>query len=1562
MSEAATDAPGAGFPWGDLSAPTRSAWAKSEIKSGGWLPLWRHMADSGAVAGRLWAEWVPRSVKELVTEALPGGEDDAHRLVRFLASVHDVGKSTPAFACQFEPLADSMRRASLDMPLSRDYGQDRRIAPHGLAGQSLLQEWMAERFGLLGRVAGQFAVVVGGHHGTFPDHDQIHDLQLRPHLIRHPGPSEEVWRRAQFELMDACAMAANVIDRLPEWREVRLSQPAQVMLTAVVILADWIASSPELFPYDPETWEPTGPVGDRRRLTAAWTGLDLLPPWTPEEPAQSADELFGARFTRLKGKAIRPVQTESVRMAREMPAPGMLVIEAPMGEGKTEAALAAAEILAARSGAGGVLVALPTRATGDAMFPRLLEWLENLRDEGKGRHAIALAHAKAALNDVWAGFLRQGRRAIVAVDPREQEKEQLDTCHRYDKPAGFHAHQWLRGRKKQLLASFAVGTIDQVLFAGLKSRHLVLRHLAVAGKVVVIDEAHAYDAYMSRYLDRVLEWLAAYRVPVVVLSATLPSDRRRALVAAYTGSPDDSGVETAPDAYPLITAASPGHSVLTARPPAASGRKTPVVVERTDDDPSELADRLERELTDGGCVLVVRNTVDRVLETADVLRARLGDEAVTVAHSRFLAADRAANDADLLRRFGPDDAQRPNLHVVVASQVAEQSLDVDFDLLVTDLAPADLVLQRMGRLHRHVRNRPPRLAQARCLITGVDWKAAPPKPDAGTIAVYQSEYILFRSLDVLAPFLNGETLELPTHISPLVQAAYSEPSLEERQRLADAYRAHQQLLDEKRKKAGAFLLDSARRPGRPVYGWMAASAGDVDDSPQGRAQVRDSDETLEVLVVQRQADGRLTTVPWLSDDRDGKRGGLELPVDFMPSPRACKAVAASALTLPGRFSKPYMVDRTIAELERFLVPAWQVKECPWLAGELILVLDPECQTSLAGFVLTYSRADGLRVTSADAIAAGGQAGAGEEEGGDDEQLPDKQRPDERRLSQEPERATVSEIPQGPPSFNLAVEPWLPVQRTDGTTASLSLLALFQQADSVRRLVGDVPTQEIALLRLLLAVLYDALDGPAEIEDWEDLWLSANPFAAVTDYLAQHQENFDLFDPERPFYQVAGLHTAKHEVAPLSRIVADVPVGEQFFTMRRPGVETLSYAEAARWLVHAHAFDTSGIKSAMAGDDRGKAGKVYPLGVGSLGHLGGVFAEGATFRETLLLNLIALEEPEAGFDDRTVKDLPVWRRPEPLGPGEREQAAPTGLRDLYTWQSRRIRLHAEAGTVTGVVLGYGDPLTLAAPWKSEPMSSWRRSEAQEKKQGRSPFYTPLRHDPSRAAWRGLEALLPARRQAGDDGRRGEAERVVRAGVARWFTRVITASEIPAGTLVRLRLVGAVYGTQQSVVDEITDDSVVLPVVTLHETNQYYGAAAVDAVSDAELAVVALGHLAANLARAAGTDPVTPQASARDLGFGTLDGPYRAWLKDLLAFPDLETARREWKTTVHRHMLRLGRQLLDSAGPAADEGRLTDVPGLGIRLMDAARADQFFRLRLHKVLGPLSVEAKRPESDS
>ncbi|MFB8029459.1 MULTISPECIES: CRISPR-associated helicase Cas3' [unclassified Streptomyces] len=960
-----------------LRGPVLRVWAKHDRDSDGWLPLWRHMEDSAAVAERLWDEWLSLSVRRLIARELPDGADDARRLAVWLAGVHDIGKATPAFACQVESLAETMRTAGLEMRSQSAMGADRKLAPHGLAGQMLLGEWLKGRHGWAVSQTGQFTVAVGGHHGVPPEHGQITALDRHPELLRTPGGSEELWRRVQQELLDACAAEFGVHDRLPAWRSVKLSQPAQVALTALVIVSDWIASNPDLFPYFPQD----ASRSSEERIGAAWRGLNLPGAWRAEEPPADAQELFASRFALPAGAKIRPVQEAAVELARTMDEPGLLVIEAPMGEGKTEAALGAAEVLAARSGAGGVFFALPTMATGNAMFPRILKWLERLPVPEGTRHSVQLAHSKAALNQDFTDLMERGQVKALDLDATEQSAELRHFRGRRAVAAELVAHSWLRGRKKAMLSSFVAGTIDQLLFAGLKSRHLALRHLAIAGKVVVIDEAHAYDTYMSSYLDRVLSWLGAYRVPVVVLSATLPVTRRRELVEAYAGrrkadSRDFDPVFEAGD-YPLLTAVAPA-GVPVLRRPAASGRGADVELECIDDDLAVLADRLEGELEDGGCVLVVRNTVRRVLDAAKVLRERFGDAHVTVAHSSFIDIDRAAKDASLLERFGPPEKaeDRPVKHVVVASQVAEQSLDVDFDLLVTDLCPADLLLQRMGRLHRHPRGgenqteRPARLRTARCLVSGVDWTVGVPKPVRGSVAVYGA-YALLRSAAALLPHLDGgprRPVRLPADISPLVQHAYAENSpvpVDWAQDVEAARARYDELRADQAERAATFRLGAVARPGRPLFGWVTAGVGDADDTSQGKAQVRDSRESLEVVVVQRKSDGTLATVPWLAPDRRGRAlAGLALPTDQVPTPLAARTAAACGLRLPSQFSYAETMDRAIEELEELHVPAWQVKESHWLAGQLILALGEDCQTHLAGFSLRYSKSDGLEVTHA----------------------------------------------------------------------------------------------------------------------------------------------------------------------------------------------------------------------------------------------------------------------------------------------------------------------------------------------------------------------------------------------------------------------------------------------------------------------------------------------------------------------------------------------------------------------------------------------------------------------
>ncbi|MEE1829730.1 type I-E CRISPR-associated protein Cse1/CasA [Streptomyces sp. SP17KL33] len=539
------------------------------------------------------------------------------------------------------------------------------------------------------------------------------------------------------------------------------------------------------------------------------------------------------------------------------------------------------------------------------------------------------------------------------------------------------------------------------------------------------------------------------------------------------------------------------------------------------------------------------------------------------------------------------------------------------------------------------------------------------------------------------------------------------------------------------------------------------------------------------------------------------------------------------------------------------------------------------------------------------------------------------------------------------SFDLTERSWIPVLRRDGGQDELSLRELFAQAGSLRRIVGDVPTQEFALLRLLLAIAHDALDGPRDLDGWAELWADADCFAPVAAYLDEHRDRFDLLHPLTPFFQVADLRTARDEVFSLNRIVADVPNGEPFFSARMPTVDRLGFAEAARWVVHAHAYDTSGIKTGTVGDDRAKSGKVYPLGVGWAGTLGGLFAEGDSVRETLLLNLVAADTTGLRIDG---DDRPAWRR-EPCGASAAANRHASGVRDLYTWQTRRMRLHFDEDGVHGVVLSYGDPLAAHNMHTREPMTAWRRSKAQEKKRGEALVYLPREHDPSRSVWRGLSSLIAERQVIGQG---AEAASELRPGILEWVARLVTEGELPRGFLIRTRVVGAVYGTQQSVIDEIVDDRLAMAVLLLHRQDREYAQQAIDAVGDAEHAVTALGDLATDLARAAGTDTDGPRTRARERGFDALDDPYRIWLRALADAANPEEQRTLWQQRTHRIIGRLGDRLLAEAGEAAWDGRIV-ATAKGTVWLNSAYADGWFRRRLSEALGIPHQPATEPDNE-
>lgn len=906
-----------------LGTATLSAWAKSD-REGGSLSLVRHLADSGEVAKLVWDRWLPAHTRQRISVGLPGGEADGRTLLVWLAATHDIGKLTPAFACQVPELADAMHDRGLRMP---DALGDRKALPHSLAGEVTVLEFLTG-LGWDREVAKTYAVVAGSHHGVPPTVREVRNAPARTTLF-----GEGQWSRSRDELLRFVTERTGAWELLERLRRIPLTVTQQSLLTAAVIVTDWIASNQDLFPLDEARVSSTA-------APAVWELLGLPHPWQPsaselhDDPSQR--RFFCDRFGWPPSIHPRPLQLECLRVADVTPVPGLMVVEAPMGEGKTEAALAAAEILAQRFGLGGIFVALPTMATSDAMFARVRKWAENLPVPPA---AMFLAHGKAALNAEFTSLHRRGFDSI-GTDCAD---------------SGVVAHAWFVG-KKGPLANVVVGTIDQILRAALKTRHLMLRHLALANKVVVIDEVHAADSYMSTYLCRSLEWLAAYRVPVILLSATLPPSQREALVLAYArgyGTGDDEVCLT-DHGYPAITHW-PNPELSTTV--AASGRSIAgIEIAHVADDLDVLAERVREALADGGIAGVVCNTVARAQETYLALeQAGFPEDELLLIHSRFVASHRAELEARLRAMLGPPGGGtvRPDRLVVVGTQVIEQSLDIDLDLLITDLAPMDLLLQRIGRLHRHDRPaRPPKLVRPSCWVRGADWNEEPPQPVRGSQAVYG----LARLLRCAAVLRRRAALTVPDDVPGLVADAYRE-QLEVPTDWLDAYHLAEKQwhehVDRQREKARTYLLSAPYGDNRTLHGWVATGIPDDADGVGGQAQVRDAEDTIEAIVVQRCGD-HVRALPQVPEI-----GGTTVPTDAEPPVWLAKKLAACTIRLPAMLTRYGHSGTVIRALEDTWYPGWQ--RVHWLAGELVLELDEQCTAELAGHHLEYDTRLGLLV-------------------------------------------------------------------------------------------------------------------------------------------------------------------------------------------------------------------------------------------------------------------------------------------------------------------------------------------------------------------------------------------------------------------------------------------------------------------------------------------------------------------------------------------------------------------------------------------------------------------------
>ena len=654
-----------------------------------WHPLAYHSLDVAAVGEVLLTG--DRGFGECFSRLLGLPRVEAVPLIRYLLGLHDIGK----FARKFQAKAPShYPKCFGDDPATLAAHYD-----HGAGGLRLF-DVAAEAFklpeGASSRVWRPLVSAVTGHHGAPPER------RINESMITLRGSD---FGPAGIEAAHAFIRQAHDLLAPPQGvpaLDARRAKRASFAVAGLAVLADWIGSNQEWFPY----FEPVRDLGvywndARERAQRAVREAGVLPAAAAASGSLGYGNLIGLQA------APSPMQRWAEKVA--LPSgPTLFMIEDETGSGKTEAALMLAHRLIASGSADGLYVALPTMATANAMFDRLAGAHRHLF-AADAQPSIALAHGARDMHEGFRAAMQRGGRDEAPYSNTGARDEASETT------ASAACAAWIADdRRRTFLADAGAGTIDQALLAILPSRHQSLRLLGLMRRVLILDEVHAYDAYMQREMERLLEFQAGLGGSAILLSATLPLSIRERLTDAFAkGLGKEVGGASSSMDYPMATvcATDSGSSTKVAGRPGRA-RSLPVRFLRSTD---EALNEIEIAAGAGKAVLYIRNTVDDALDICSALTARGMNPHLF--HARFALNDRLKIERQVVERFGKRStpADRKG-HVLIATQVVEQSLDLDFDALITDLAPIDLVIQRAGRLWRH--DRPEREGQPELLVVG----------------------------------------------------------------------------------------------------------------------------------------------------------------------------------------------------------------------------------------------------------------------------------------------------------------------------------------------------------------------------------------------------------------------------------------------------------------------------------------------------------------------------------------------------------------------------------------------------------------------------------------------------------------------------------------------------------------------------------------------------------------------------------------------------------------------------------------------------------------------------
>jgi CRISPR-associated endonuclease/helicase Cas3 len=638
-----------------------------------------HCTIVGEVAKAL----IQRSIPAVKKQFFPPGSE-------LIAASHDLGKLNPLFQEKIRRALPGYTPNSLPGLESARPDLEK---SHAAVSQAALEDW------------GEYIPkILGRHHGYSSDNYSANSEYF----------GGEPWQKLRMNLLEQLRRHFGDID-FPEVKD----DTHAAVLSGLTCVADWIGSG--------STFDGIKRVEDLKDL-----------PERVQNAVDKAGFVLPAVKQELSFKALfgfdpRPAQSLFIEAVSS---PGVYVLEAQMGMGKTEAALYAAYTVLAQGKASGIYFALPTKLTSDKIFTRMNEFLDVALEKNTPLRKSLLLHSSA-----WLRATEMG-----------EEGE----------PGGA----WFHTRKRGLLAPFAVGTIDQALMSVMNVKHGFVRAFGLAGKAVILDEVHSYDSYTGALLDILVQTLREMGCTVIILSATLTDERRRNLLGKAGAG--------APSAYPLISVMK---GAKLQEIPAGVPDAKDLMIRRIGDDEAALAEALKRA-DEGQQVLWIENTVDEAQKAYRLLSARAAECGVETGllHSRFVQKDRTINEKKWVDLYGKEgkEKRKKTGRILVGTQVLEQSLDIDADFLVTRLCPTDMLFQRFGRLWRHEEHDEvrPQSAIQEAWILGANYaETLKHKKALGKTVYVYDPYILLRTLEV---WEHREHIRLPQDIRPLVEETYRE--------------------------------------------------------------------------------------------------------------------------------------------------------------------------------------------------------------------------------------------------------------------------------------------------------------------------------------------------------------------------------------------------------------------------------------------------------------------------------------------------------------------------------------------------------------------------------------------------------------------------------------------------------------------------------------------------------------------------------------------------------------------------------------------------------------------